>query len=213
MLLKINPHNPPARGLHQVVEILRAGGIIIYPTDTVYGLGCDIRNKQAIEKIARLKGVDPHKAEFSCICADVSAVGRYTQGVDTPVFKIMKAALPGPYTFILNASGEVPNHFKSRRKTIGIRVVNHAIPTELTRLLQAPLLTTSLKQSDDFQPYPTEPEDIEEMYGKLVDAVINGGMGGMVPSTIIDCAGGIEKVQVVRQGLGPLEPLGLTLSE
>ena len=209
MLLKINSDTPQERLIDQVVECLQNGGIIIYPTDTVYGMGCDIKNKKAIERLCKIKGVSPEKTNFSCICDDVSILSNYATGVSTRVFKLMKQALPGPYTFILKASKNVPSHFQSRKKTVGIRVVANNIPTEIVRKLGNPIVTTSLKHDDNLLEYNTDPELIYERYSKLVDIVIDGGIGGNVASTIIDCSGGDEEVIVVREGAGSLDILDI----
>lgn len=208
MLLKINPENPQERLIEQVVETLRNGGLIIYPTDTVYGLGCDIKNKKAIERLCQLKGVAPEKTNFSCICADVSILSEYASGVSTKVYKIMKQVLPGPYTFILRASKNIPSYFQSRKKTVGIRVVNNEIPTAIVRALGNPIVTTSLKHEDKIREYNTDPELIYERYEKLVDIVIDGGVGGNVASTIIDCSED-DSVIVVREGLGSIDFLDI----
>jgi tRNA threonylcarbamoyl adenosine modification protein (Sua5/YciO/YrdC/YwlC family) len=207
LLLKINPENPQERLINQVVECLNDGGVIIYPTDTVYGMGCDIKNKKAIERLCKIKNVSPEKTNFSCICEDVSIISNYATGVSTRVYKLMKQALPGPYTFILKASKNVPSHFQSRKKTVGIRVVDNAIPTEIVRKLGNPIVTTSLKHETGVEEYNTDPELIYERYAKLVDIVIDGGIGGHTASTIIDCSGGDDEVIVVREGLGSLDIL------
>lgn len=205
MLFKMHPDNPPQRLVDQAVEILKQGGVIIYPTDTVYGIGCDITNKNAVKRVAQLKGVNPEKANFACICEDVAIIGEYANQVDTPTYKLMKRLLPGPYTFILKASKKVPRHFQSKKKTVGIRVVDNNIPTTLVNALGNPILTTSLKHDDDIIEYRTDPELIHERYGKLVDAVIDGGYGGNEGSTIIDASEGFDEIEVVREGLGPVD--------
>lgn len=208
MLLKINPQTPPDRLLNQVVDVLRRDGVVIYPTDTVYGLGCDIRSKKGIETICRLKGIRPQDMNFACICERVGIVSDYAVQVSTPVYKLMRQLLPGPYTFILKASKNVPHFFQSPRKTIGIRVVDNEIPTGLVRLLGNPILTTSLKDDDEIVEYSTDPELIYEKYNRLgVDLVIDGGPGGLVPSTVLDCTDG--GVRLIRQGLGPVDLLEL----
>jgi tRNA threonylcarbamoyl adenosine modification protein (Sua5/YciO/YrdC/YwlC family) len=214
MLLTIHPTHPQPRLLDQVVDVLNDGGVIIYPTDTVYGLGCDIHSRKAIERVARLKGVDPEKANFACICPDLSIVSEYGMNVSTPVYKLMKLALPGPYTFILKASKNVPHYFVSKKKTVGIRVIDHPIPTEIVRRLGRPLLTTSLRDETSHLEYPTNPEAIWERYQRLgVDIVIDGGLGGIEPSTIIDCSEGEDHIRVVREGKGSLSAIGIEVSE
>lgn len=191
--------------MERVVETLKDGGVIIYPTDTVYGLGCDINNKKAVERVAQIKGVNPANANFSCICEDVSIISEYAAQVSTPVFKLMKQLLPGPYTIIVKASKSIPSHFQSKKKTVGIRVVDHNIPTEIVRRLGNPILTTSLKGDDEVLEYNTDPELIYERYKKLVDIVIDGGFGGNMPSTVIDCSQGDDNIAVLREGLGPID--------
>lgn len=207
VLLRIHPDNPPERLLRQAVEVLQRGGVIIYPTDTVYGLGCAISSKSGVERIARLKGLDPKKAEFACLLASVGDIGRYTVQVDTPTYKLLKRTLPGPYTFILNASREVPSHFRSKKRTVGIRVTANAVATALVERLGEPLLTTSLKHEDEILEYRTDPELIHTRWGDRVDAVIDGGYGGNVPSTVVDLTGGVAALNVLREGLGAVEVL------
>lgn len=213
-LLAINPTNPQARLLDPVVELLKNDGVIIYPTDTVYALGCDITRRKAVERVSRIKGIQPDKAQFSCICADVSILSDYAAGITTPVYKLMKAALPGPYTFVVKASKNIPKHFQSSKKTIGIRVSDHPIPTELATRLGNPILTTSLHDEEDYlAEYLTDPHVMLERYGKLVDAVIDGGFGGNRPSTVIDVSGGEDAIVVLREGAGPLDPLNLVVED
>lgn len=202
MLIKIHPANPPERDLMKVVEILRNGGVIIYPTDTVYGLGCDINNKKAVERVAQIKGEKVEKANLSIICYDLSHISDYAKHVDNQTFKIMKRCLPGPYTFILEASGLMPKIFMSRKKTIGIRVPDHSIPREIVRLLGNPIVTTSIHDDDDIIEYSTDPELIHEKFEQKVDCVIDGGYGNQVPSTIVDCSQ--HEPVIVREGLGDI---------
>lgn len=203
MLLKIHPDNPDIRKISQVVEILKMGGTIIYPTDTVYGLGCDIFNSKAVEKVARIKGLKPEKANFSFICLDLSHLSDFTRHINNRTFKIMKNHLPGPFTFILEANSNVPKLFKNNKRTVGIRIPRHNIPLEIVRLLENPILTTSIHDIDKIIDYTTDPELIHENMGDMVDAVIDGGYGKLIPSTIVDCTG--ETPVIVRQGLGRLE--------
>lgn len=203
MLIKIHPDNPAPRQINQVVDILKAGGIIIYPSDTVYGIGCDIFNHKAVEKVARFKGVKADKANFSFICHDLSHISDFTRHFDNSTFKLMKRYLPGPYTFILPANSNIPKLFKNKKKTVGIRIPNNHIPLEIVRSLGNPILTTSLHDSDKLVEYSTDPELIEENFGNQVDAVIDGGFGGNIPSTILDCSA--EPITVVRQGLGEVD--------
>lgn len=209
MLLTIHPDNPQERLIKQVVECLESGGVIIYPTDTVYGIGCDIRNRKAIEKICRIKGIRPEKASFSCICSDLSNISEYAIHVTTPLYKMMKRALPGPYTFILEASSQIPRYFQSNKKTVGIRVPDHAIPLEIVRRLGSPIVNTSLHDADALIDYTTDPELIHDAYESRVDLVIDGGFGGIIPSTVVDCSKGDGNWEVVREGKGSLELLEL----
>jgi len=203
MLLRLYEKNPDQRQISKIVELLKYGGVIIYPTDTVYGLGCDITKARAVERVARIKGVKPEKARFAFICSDLSHLSDFARQVDNDTFKLMKSYLPGPYTFILNASNQVPKSIKHNRKTVGIRIPDNNIILEIVRKLGNPILTTSLKEEDQIVEYPTDPELIHEDYNYLVDAVIDGGFGGMVPSTIIDCSG--ESPLVIREGLGEVD--------
>lgn len=198
MVLKIHPENPPQRLINRVVEVLQKGGVIIYPTDTVYGLGCDIFQHKAIERICRIKGVDPRKAQLSFICSDLSDLSKYTKSISTPLYRLLKSHLPGPYTFILPASKEVPKILQSKKDTIGLRVPDNLIAQTIIRELGRPLLSASLP-GEMVEEY-TDPEIIEYKFGDQVEAVVDGGIGGIVPSTIIDCTG--SEPIVVRQGLG-----------
>ncbi|MBN1597083.1 MAG: threonylcarbamoyl-AMP synthase [Bacteroidales bacterium] len=203
MLMHIHPENPSHRQILKVVEILRSGGVIIYPTDTVYGLGCNIFDSRAVERIARIKGVRIEKANFSFICHDLSHLSVFTKQLDNSTFKLMKKYLPGPYTFILPASSKIPKIFKNKKKTVGIRIPDHTIPIEIVKELGNPLLTTSIHDVDKVIDYTTDPELIHENMGHLVDVVIDGGYGKNVPSTVIDCMS--EVPEVVREGLGIFE--------
>ena len=200
MLIQIHPDDPSPRQIEKVVEVLRNGGIIIYPTDTVYGLGCDIFHARAVEKIARIKGVKIEKANFSFICHDLSHLSNYARNISNPVFKIMKHYLPGPFTFILEASGNVPKVFKNKKKTVGIRIPDHKIPLEIVKMLGNPLLTTSIHDYDKVIDYTTDPELIHDNLGHLVDMIIDGGFGNNVPSTVVNCT--VEPPEIMRQGLG-----------
>jgi tRNA threonylcarbamoyl adenosine modification protein (Sua5/YciO/YrdC/YwlC family) len=203
--IKLYPENPDPRKIQKIVNILLDGGVIIYPTDTVYGMGCNIHNLRAVERIAQIKGIKVKKHNFSFICYDLSNISEYTRALSTPVFKIMKKALPGPYTFILEANNAVPKILNSNKKTVGIRVPDHAIPRLLVKELGSPILTTSIRDEDDVIEYSTDPELIYEKFRDLVDVVIDGGYGNNVASTILDCTG--EDIEVVRQGLGSVEDL------
>ncbi|MFD1142918.1 L-threonylcarbamoyladenylate synthase [Larkinella insperata] len=201
--LRIHPDTPEERKIQHVVSVLRDGGVIIYPTDTIYGLGCDIHNTRAIERIARLKGIKPQKNDFSFICHDLSHIADYAR-VGNQAFKTMKRLLPGPYTFILDVSHRVPKILHTNKRTVGIRIPDHAIPREIVKELGNPIITTTIKDiEDDFDPYITDPEVIFERFQHQVDLVIDGGMGGNVPSTIINATS--DDFEIVRQGLGVFE--------
>ncbi len=202
-LIDINPHNPQPRKIQEVVEVLRKGGVIIYPTDTVYGLGCDIRSKAAIEKIIRIKQLNPKRINLSFICYDLSHISDYTKSFPNHVFKVMKKALPGPFTFILPAGNNVPKMLDTNKKTVGIRVPDHAIPRLLVKELGNPIISTSVKDDDEIVEYATDPEMIYDKYKSLVDIVINGGPGNNVPSTVVDCVDG--DFTVIREGIGNLD--------
>lgn len=203
--IRLYEENPDPRRVRQIVEVLRNGGVIIYPTDTVYGMGCDITNQKAVEKICRIKGINPKKHNFSFVCADLSNISHYTRVITKPVFKMMKKGLPGPFTFILEASSHVPKILHSNKKTVGIRVPNHGVPRAIVEELGQPILSTSIRDEDEIIEYSTDPELIFEKYQNQVDIVIDGGYGSNVPSTILDCTG--EEVVVVREGLGQLEEI------
>lgn len=203
--IRLYEENPDPRRIRQIVEVLRNGGIIIYPTDTVYGLGCDITNQRAVEKICKIKGINPKKHNFSFVCADLSNIAQYTRVISKPVFKMMKKGLPGPFTFILEASSHVPKILHSNKKTVGIRVPNHGVPRAIVEELGFPILSTSIHDEDEVIEYSTDPELIFEKYQNQVDVVIDGGYGSNVPSTILDCTG--EEVVLVREGLGQMEDL------
>ena len=203
MLLNIHPENPNAKYIQAVVEKLRKGAVIIYPTDTVYGMGCDISNSKAVERICQIKGIKISKANFSFICSDLSHIADYTKQLDTPTYKLMKKALPGPFTFILPANNRVPKLFKSKKKTVGIRVPNNNICRDIVKALGNPILTTSIHSDDEILDYTTDPDAIHKKFKDLVDIVIDGGYGKNKPSTIVDCTAG--KPVVIRQGLGVIE--------
>lgn len=191
------------RKINQVVECLQNGGLVIYPTDTVYGLGCDIFNKAAVEKICKIKGIKIEKMNFSFICYDLSHISDYTLNVDTPTYKLMKHCLPGPFTFILKANNSIPKLFKNNKKTVGIRVPDNDIARMIVKELGHPIITTSIHHEDDIIDYITDPLAIYERYENLVDIVIDGGIGGYHPSTVVDCTK--DEPIVVREGLGKLE--------
>jgi len=197
--IKIYPENPNEKEIAKVVKTLEKGGLIIYPTDTVYGLGCDITNSKALEKIARIKGVKLEKANFSFVCSDLKNISDYVKQIDTSVFKILKRALPGPYTFILPGNNNLPKDFK-KKKTIGIRVPNNNIAIEIVRQLGNPIVSTSIYDQDEIIEYTTDPELIFEKWQNIVDTVIDGGYGDNVASTIIDLSE--DEPQIIREGKG-----------
>ena len=203
MLVSIHPDNPQPKLIQQMVDILEDGGVIIYPTDTVYGIGCDITNKNAVERVARIRGIDPAKAMFSFICEDISQVTDYSKTISNDVFRVMKHNLPGPFTFILNSNNRTPKILKNRKETIGVRIIDNNIVAALVRGLGRPILTASVKSDDEVTEYYTDPRDIYDRYGKLVDAVIDGGTGGNEPSTVIVCTG--KEAEMYREGAGVLK--------
>jgi len=198
MLLNIHPNNPQPRLVQQVIDSLKKGGIIIYPTDTIYGLGCDITQHKAIERICKIKNIDPAKAQLSFICRDLSHLSDYTKSISTPIYRLLKSYLPGPYTFILPASKQVPRILESKKSTIGLRIPLNNIAMAILEGLGNPILSTSLPGNmiEDY----TDPETMYQRFGHLVDYVIDGGIGGMEPSTIVDCTG--DEPVVTRQGKG-----------
>ena len=202
--LKIYPDNPNEAAIKKVVDILKNGGLVIYPTDTVYGLGCDITNTKALEKIAKIKGIKLEKANFSFICNDLSNISDYVKQIDTATFKILKRALPGPYTFILPGNTNLPKEFK-KKTTVGIRVPDNNIALEIVKMLGNPIVSTSIRDEDEVLEYSTDPELIFEKWQNQVDLVIDGGYGDNIGSTIIDLSG-FEPV-VIREGKGSLDIL------
>jgi len=202
MLVKLFNENPNQREILRIVDVLRKGGLIIYPTDTVYGLGCDITNAKAVEKVARIKNVKVEKNNFSFICSDLSHISDFTKPISNSVFKLMKKNLPGPFTFILEANTNVPKYFKGK-KTVGIRVPNNNIIREIIRELGNPILSTSIHDEDEILEYSTDPELIHEKYQEIADIVIDGGYGEFVPSTVVDCTA--DEIIIIREGKGVLE--------
>lgn len=202
MIVKLFEDNPNEREVLKIVEVLKGGGVIVYPTDTIYAIGCDINNIKAVQRVCQLKGVKPEKANFSMICRDLSNIATYAK-VSNEVFRMMRRNLPGPYTFILPATSKLPHVMMNRRKTIGIRIPDNYIVMAIVEELGNPLLTTSVKAYDDVVEYMTDPELIDEIYGKFVDVVIDGGYGQNVASTVVDCTDG--DIRIVRQGIGELE--------
>jgi tRNA threonylcarbamoyl adenosine modification protein (Sua5/YciO/YrdC/YwlC family) len=203
MLIKIYPENPNEKSVQQVVDVLKKGGIIIYPTDTVYGLGCDITNSRAIERICRIKSIKPDKANFSFVCHDLSHITDYTRPINNETYRILKKALPGPFTFIFNANKNVPKLLSSNKKTVGIRVPDNNIARAIVEMLGNPIISTSIHDDDEIMEYSTDPELIHEKYEEIVDLVIDGGYGDNEPSTIVDCSMG--DFEILRQGKGKLE--------
>lgn len=202
MLIDIHHQTPQGRKINQVVTSLEKGGVIIYPTDTIYGLGCDIQNHKAIEKICRLKGINPVKARLTFICKDIQQLASYAHQIDTPVFKLLKRNLPGPFTFVLKSGKTLPKLLKNKRKTIGVRVPDNPIAQAIVETLGRPILSISLKSEDEITEYFTDPLEIYQNYKKLVDLVVDGGPGGNVPSTVVDCTG--EDPTIIREGAGTL---------
>ena len=202
MLIKIYPENPDERALRRIVECVRDGGIIIYPTDTIYGMGCDIFKSKTVERIAELRGIKPGKSTFSFICYDLSQLSEFVKPIDNHTFKIMKANLPGPFTFILNSNNNVPRHIQSKRKTVGIRIPDNRIILDIVSMLGYPIMSTSVHDDDDILEYTTDPELIYEKFKDKVDIVIDGGYGGNIPSTIVDCTG--DEILITREGKGEL---------
>ena len=202
MFVRLFEDNPNEREIRKIVDLLHDGGVIIYPTDTIYAIGCDINNVKAVQRVSAIRGVKAEKANFSMICKDLSNISIYAK-VNNEVFRTMKQYIPGPYTFVLPATNKLPNVLMNKRKTIGIRIPNNFIVQAIVKELDGPLLTTSVKGGPDEEgEYITDPELIHEKYEKLVDLVIDGGYGKNVPSTVLDCTG--DEIAVIRQGLGEL---------
>ncbi|MCC7331533.1 MAG: threonylcarbamoyl-AMP synthase [Flavobacteriales bacterium] len=205
MLLDIHPDNPDPRKINQVISILRKGGVIIYPTDTVYSMACDLLNRRAVEKMALLKGIKVEKINFSLICHDLRNISDYTMQFSNSTYKLLNRALPGAYTFILNANNQVPKLFKSNKKTIGIRIPDNNIARTIVRELGNPMLSTSVHDDDEIIEYITDPELIHEKYSSKIDVVIDGGYGHNHASTVIDCTQ--DEPVVIREGIGSLDVL------
>lgn len=203
MLIKIYEENPNPKAIEKVVEVLKNGGVVIYPTDTIYGIGCDITNHKAIERVCQIRGIKTDKANLSFICNDLTSISQYTKPLNTAIFRLLKRSLPGPFTFILNASGQVPKLLSTKKKTVGIRVPDNNIAREIVAQLGNPIITTSIRDDDEIMEYSTDPELIYEKYSELVDIVIDGGYGENIPSTIVDCTSG--EFEIIRQGKGVIE--------
>jgi tRNA threonylcarbamoyl adenosine modification protein (Sua5/YciO/YrdC/YwlC family) len=204
MLLRLNYDKPHPKDIKQIIDCLKNGGVIIYPTDTVYSIGCDITNQKAVEKLCVLKNIKPEKANFSFVCSDLSQLSNYARPISNSLFRVMKKVLPGPYTFILEANNNVPKLLKQNKKTVGIRVPNNAICNAIITELGNPIITTSLHNTDDdIMDYFTDPEVIHREYEKRVDMVIDGGFGNLYASTVLDCS--TDEIIVLREGLGSLD--------
>lgn len=201
MIIKLYPDNPNHQEFERITKVLKDGGVIIYPTDTVYGMGCDINNPKAIQRIAQIKGIKQENANFSIICNSMSNLSEYAR-INNTTFKMMKKNLPGPFTFILPASSQVPKYFKSKKKTVGIRVPDHYIPLGIVQELGNPIMTTSIHDEDDVIEYTTDPELIHEKFKNKVDLVIDGGYGNNQASTIVDCT--TEDFEIIRSGIGEI---------
>lgn len=202
MLIKLYEENPNPKSIEQIVKVLEDGGVIIYPTDTVYGIGCDITNQKAIEKVCQIRGIKTDKANLSFICYDLTDISQYTKPFNTSIFRVIKKALPGPFTFIFNASNQVPKLLSSKKKTVGIRVPDNNIVRQIVKELGNPIVTTSIRDEDDIIEYSTDPELIYEKYQDLVDIVIDGGYGDNVASTVVDTTSG--EFEIIREGKGDL---------
>ena len=202
IFLKLYEENPEQKKIDTIIDILQNDGVIIYPTDTVYAFGCSIMSRNAIDRLARLKGMKPGKECFSLIFDGLSQISEYAKNIHTPIFKVMKKALPGPYTFILHSSTKLPKLLNSAKKTVGVRVPNHNIPRTIVQQLGFPIITTSIRDEDEIIEYSTDPELIYEKFGDVVNAVIDGGYGNNIPSSIIDCTG--DEFEILREGLGDI---------
>lgn len=201
MIIQVHPENPQPRKIKEIADCLRGGGVVVYPTDTIYGLGCDIHQPKAVERICKIKNIDPAKAQLSFICKDLSHLSDYTKSIDTPLYRLLKHHLPGPFTFILPASKQVPKLLQTKKSTIGLRVPDHLICMEILEALGNPILSASLP-GDNVEDY-TDPEHIHEVFGSRVDIVVDSGPGGFIPSTVVDCTSGT--FEIIRQGKGDFE--------
>lgn len=204
-LLKIHPVDPEQRKIKHVVDILSNGGLVVYPTDTVYGIGCDLVSKRGVERLCRLLDIKPEKLNLSFICQDISQISQYAKRIETPVFKILRKALPGPFTFILEAGSSVPKTLHANKKTVGVRIPGHPVPRLIVEALGNPVLNASIKNADKVRAYTTDPEEMFQDLKHVVDIVIDSGPGGNIPSTVVDCT--VHPVQIMRQGLGILDEI------
>jgi tRNA threonylcarbamoyl adenosine modification protein (Sua5/YciO/YrdC/YwlC family) len=201
MLMSIHPNNPDERKIKQLVALLKKGGVIIYPTDTVYGMGCDIAHPEAIERICKIKQINPQKAQLSFLCSDLSHLSEYTKAIDTPLYRFLKLYLPGPFTFILDASKKVPKLLRTKKDTVGIRVPDNKICRAILTELGNPILSTSLPFNAEGE-ILTDAEEINKLFENLVDMVVDGGAGGVIPSTIVDCT--VSPPEIIREGAGEI---------
>jgi tRNA threonylcarbamoyl adenosine modification protein (Sua5/YciO/YrdC/YwlC family) len=199
-LVKIHPLNPESRKINRVIDAMKKGGIVIYPTDSVYGIGCDLLNRRSIERLCHILEIKPQKLDLSFICSSISQISEYVKHLDTPTFKMLKKCLPGPYTFILEASSKVPKVLDINKRTVGVRMPAHLIPMAIVEQLGNPIITSSIKHEDEVREYTTDPEEIYAEFKNEVEIVIDAGAGGNVPSSVIDCTGG--EFKIVREGLG-----------
>lgn len=204
-LLKIHPESPEMRKISRVIEVLRNGGIIIYPTDTVYGIGCDLMNKKAIQRLLQIKGIKAKHLNLSFICNDLSQIASFTRPISNPVFKIMRKCLPGPFTFLLESNHKVPKILDQSKKTVGVRVPDNKIPLAIVNELGNPLISASIKDDDEIVEYISDPAIIYQNYGNLVDVIVDGGFSNIIPSTVVDCSKG--DIEVIREGAGDLDLL------
>lgn len=202
VVIEVHKENPDSRKINQIVDVLNKGGVIIYPSDTVYSFGCSLNHKRAIEKLAQLKGLKLKKANFSLICYDLSTLSEHTKFIDRPTYKILNKNLPGPFTFILSASNKIPKLFDSNKKTVGIRIPDSEIAREIVRVMGNPMVTSSLHDDDEILEYSTDPYQIIERWENQVDLIIDGGYGKNEPSTVVDCSSG--EPEIIRQGIGEL---------
>lgn len=202
-LIKLYPENIDERKIFKIIKTLKRGGVIIFPTDTIYGIGCEMTNAGAVERICRIKNIAPEKSRLSIICKDISQVSEYVRGLDTPIYKSLKRNLPGPYTIIFKTNNHLPKKLNNRKRTIGIRIPDHPIPIHLVEELGNPMFTSSVKDDDQILEYATDPEYIYEKYSDKVDLVIDAGPGKNIPSTVLDITSG--SFELIRQGLGEFE--------
>lgn len=203
MLVRVNSNNPDTATIARIVACLQLGGVIIYPTDTVYGLGCDVTNYKAVERLARIKGLDPNKSNFSFVCHDLSHITDYTKPLSNAAFRLMKKVLPGPYTFILESNIQSSKMFKNKRKTVGIRVPDNDICRAIVKELGRPIVSTSIHDEDELLDYTTDPAMIHQRFEDIVDMVVDGGYGNNIPSTVVDCT--TDDFVILRQGLGEID--------